>query len=127
MLDNSENNNRLTSATLTIIPITHTTLTWDSGSSSETVNSVAEAAAKQATLKLAVDRPIVEGITEETLVTAMAAAYDGAGRMLGYFSCNVNSSGGVMDIRLPANAVYIKLMMVNGDSTAPLLPAKSIT
>lgn len=123
----SSGNNRLTSAIPTIIPITHTTLTWDSGNSSETVNSVVEAAANQATLKLAVERPMVEGITEETLVTAMAAAYDGAGRMLGYFSCEVNSSGGVMNIQLPTNAVYIKLMMVNGDNTAPLLPAKSIT
>lgn len=119
----SSNNARLTGATPTIIPITHTTLTW----SDKTINSVAEAAASQASLALAVERPIVEGVTEETLVTAMAAAYDGAGRMLGYFSCEVDSSGGVMNIRLPANAVYIKLMMVNGNSTAPLLPAKSIT
>lgn len=123
LCDRSSGNDRLTTANPTIIPITHTTLTW----SDETINSVAEAAASQTTLALAVKRPMVEGITEETLVTAMAAAYDGAGRMLGYFSCEVNDSGGVMNIRLPANAVYIKLMMVNGDSTAPLLPAKSIT
>lgn len=119
----SSGNDRLTTANPTIIPITHTTLTW----SDKTINSVAEAAASQASLELEVDRPSVEGITEDTPVTAMAAAYDGAGRMLGYFSCEVDVSGGVMNIRLPANAVYIKLMMVNGDSTAPLLPAKSIT
>lgn len=119
----SSNNDRLTGATPTIIPITHTTLTW----SDKTINSVAEAAVSQASLALAVERPSVEGITEETLVTAMAAAYDGAGRMLGYFSCEVDVSGGVMNIQLPTNAVYIKLMMVNGDNTAPLLPAKSIT
>lgn len=119
LCSSTENNEKLTTANPHIHPIIHSAPTWGS----ENTSSVAEAAANRETMKLSVERPV--GLAKP--VSALAAAYDADWRMLGFYSCIVDKDGALMEIELPLNAKHIKIMMVDNDSTSPLLPAKAIT